>query len=69
LHYSQTKLKTLNPEGFLVYGDCLIEDLTLEQAFAAALIQTGEPLPLDLAAKLMEQGIILDEFIESHINK
>lgn len=43
--------------------------MTTEQAFAAALIQTGEPLPLDLAAKLMEQGIILDEFIESHINK
>jgi len=42
--------------------------MTIEQAFAAALIQTGEPLPLDLAAKLMEQGVILDEFIAANLN-
>jgi len=43
--------------------------MTLEQAFAAALIQTGEALPLDLVSKLMEQGVILDEFIAANLNK
>ena len=42
--------------------------MTTEQAFAAALIQSGEALPLDLAAKLMAQGVILDEFIAANLN-
>ena len=42
--------------------------MTIEQAFAAALIESGEALPLDLAVKLMAQGVILDEFIRSCTN-
>ena len=42
--------------------------MTIEQVVAASLIQLGEPLPLDLAAKLMEQGVILDEFIAANLN-
>jgi|TARA_R110002096_G_scaffold392086_1_gene586997 hypothetical protein len=44
-----------------------MNDMTLEQAFAAALIQTGEALPMDLAVKLMSQGVILDEFIKANL--
>lgn len=40
---------------------------TVEQAFAAALISNGEPMPLDLAATLMEQGVIIEEFIALYI--
>lgn len=41
---------------------------SIEQQFAAALIELGEPIPLDLAVSLMEQGVILDEFIKAHLN-
>lgn len=41
---------------------------TLEEIFAAVLIELDEPLPLDLMVKLENQGILLDEFIASHTN-
>jgi hypothetical protein len=41
-------------------------DYTAEQFFAAALIMADEPLPLTLIAKLLEQGVILNEFIDAH---
>jgi len=45
-------------------------DMTIEQAFAAALIANGEALPLDLIVKLDNQGVILKEFIALHsLNK
>jgi hypothetical protein len=44
-----------------------MQDQTFEQSLASALIQAGEPLPVDLCAKLVEQGVILDEFIESNL--
>lgn len=44
-----------------------MNDMTLEQDFAITLIELGEPLPLDLLAKLAEQGVIIDEFIALHI--
>ena len=41
-------------------------DMTIEQAFAAALIANGEPLPSDLIVKLVNQGVILNDFIALH---
>jgi len=41
---------------------------TNEQVIAALILMSGMPLPVHLAFALTEQGIILDEFIESYIN-
>jgi len=40
---------------------------TFEQLQAALLLQQGQPLPIDLAFELAEQGILLDEFIRNYI--
>ncbi len=42
---------------------------TFEQNIAATLIEMGEALPITLIAKLIEQGVIIDEFITSHLNQ
>jgi len=44
------------------------EQQTLEQTLADFMTELDVPLPLDLIMELMNQGILVDEFIASHIN-
>lgn len=44
------------------------DDYTFEQTLAAALIENEQPIPLHIIAALIEQGVIIDEFIDTHLN-
>lgn len=33
---------------------------------ALVLIEAGEPVPIDLAARLLEQGVHVEQLIETH---
>lgn len=49
--------------------ETIIEEYTTAQNLAAVLIQEGEPLPLTLLSQLIEEGVIIDEFIATHLNQ
>ena len=43
-----------------------IEALSPDEIAARLLLERGGPLPLDLIARLTEQGVIISEFIERY---